>query len=258
MRYHITIRKDYWRSVFPEWPSLTPSDQRALQELEIGKMNEFLSSENGVLFTPGLHIPGVPDELRHLVVVYPLFEHPSLDLIAQERDEQITKHGFTPEHDDALDAGQLEEAAAALLTEDPERWPAHLSRDIFHRASEKPTLNRLAVAAALIAAEMDRIIRADKVIVKALTLPGPNTPGVGDQVRLADDVKDQMERAGLATSTATLSLSGTVHHIIGIAVKLDPNDNPVRVADIGYGVQVPLSACERVQPTYSNIGDEQE
>lgn len=184
----------------------------------------------------------------------------SLDLIAQERDEQITKHGFTPEHDDALDAGQLEEAAAALLTEDPIRWPAQLDQLIFHRASEKRTLNRLAVAAALIAAEMDRIIRADKVDPKSLTLtlPGPNTPAVGDQVRLADDVKDQMERAGLATSSATLSLSGTVHHIIGIAVKLDPNNNPVRVADIGYGVQVPLSACQRVQPTYSNIGDEQE
>ena len=80
--------------------------------------------------------------------------------IALERKEQVEKHGFTAQHDDLFDGAQLEDAARAVLNEDPDQWPKGMNSELFFRASEKPTRERLVVAAALLVAEIDRIDRA--------------------------------------------------------------------------------------------------
>lgn len=83
-----------------------------------------------------------------------------IELIAEERQRQITQEGWTPEHDDGHIDGELAIEAA--------RWAAE-GTDIAcddngmcgtanHRDS-KPRLRQLAIAGALIAAEIDRLNR---------------------------------------------------------------------------------------------------
>lgn len=106
-----------------------------------------------------------------------------IEIIAEERRRQISEEGWTPEHDDQHTDGELAEAASTyaascnLSTRLPEmingkefprkvtvlrhtRWP--FDYDWF-----KPTPNdrvrELAKAGALIAAEIDRLKRLEKV-----------------------------------------------------------------------------------------------
>jgi len=92
-----------------------------------------------------------------------------IELIAQERERQITYSGYTAEHDDKHDKGELASAACYFA------WPIELG--ISHRqivASDlypwnwseghadreyKPRIRQLAIAGALIAAEIDRLQR---------------------------------------------------------------------------------------------------
>jgi hypothetical protein len=88
-----------------------------------------------------------------------------IELIAQERQEQIEKHGRTVELDVANNRGrQLSEAAAVLATElfqnnrrrlamMPDNWDEELS----FKMCRKGRVERLAIAGALIAAEIDRL-----------------------------------------------------------------------------------------------------
>ena len=87
-----------------------------------------------------------------------------LDAIAKERREQIEKHGYTEQHDAEHIGGELESAAAAVLTEDIELWPKRWGRERFLQITEKSTRDRLAVTGAFLAAEIDRIDRELAVI----------------------------------------------------------------------------------------------
>lgn len=90
-----------------------------------------------------------------------------IDLIADERQRQMDVEGWTPEHDDAHRHGELAKAAAvyALLGTDAETkegddrsaWP--WSPQWFKPSTP---IRDLVKAGALIAAEIDRIQRADK------------------------------------------------------------------------------------------------
>lgn len=88
-------------------------------------------------------------------------------LIAEERQKQIDKHGFTAEHHadhpDWYNNKQLTQAAVSLLlpdlvphdlvTEIPTNWDAHWFSNLMNRDHEE----RLIIAGALIAAELDRL-----------------------------------------------------------------------------------------------------
>jgi hypothetical protein len=93
----------------------------------------------------------------------------ALGLISGERMRQIEVEGFTEQHDDTHVKGELGQAAAcysimaALQVEHghlppcfiPKQWP-------FHRSYWKPSpdpLRNLAIAGALVAAEIDRLHR---------------------------------------------------------------------------------------------------
>jgi hypothetical protein len=90
-----------------------------------------------------------------------------IELIAEERQRQIEKEGWTPEHDAHHDTGDLALAAAAYASAElyrrttsegydntPHIWP-------FERKWWKPTpenrIRELQKAGALIAAEIDRL-----------------------------------------------------------------------------------------------------
>ena len=88
-----------------------------------------------------------------------------IELIAQERKEQIEKHGRTVESDIEINkAYQLTEVAAILSTEKarsskqrfsmmPDDWDDIISL----KMCRKPRKQRLIIAGALIAAELDKI-----------------------------------------------------------------------------------------------------
>lgn len=95
-----------------------------------------------------------------------------IDLISSERKRQIESEGYTPEHDDAHDKGELADAACTLAMSDrifeelESRFASrlHLLQFMwpFEIESYKATDERiesLAKAGALIAAEIDRLQR---------------------------------------------------------------------------------------------------
>ena len=101
--------------------------------------------------------------------------------ILKERQRQISKEGWTPEHDDRHDAGELLDAAIAyaascrpLEKEEPivriatgenfvhwhDPWPWNEEYDHRKRRSKKwNARRRLVIAGALLAAEIDRLDR---------------------------------------------------------------------------------------------------
>lgn len=87
-------------------------------------------------------------------------------MIAAERARQQSEEGWTPEHDDEHDAGELARAAEAYLfryddgarATMPGMWPARW-HSRYWKPSDDPVRN-LVKAGALIAAEIDRLLRA--------------------------------------------------------------------------------------------------
>jgi len=99
-----------------------------------------------------------------------------IELIAIERQEQLTKHGRTIKYDTNFNVHyQLSQAASVLVYNDPEELDASIaeadderydfshvcppmwSEAIFNRIMNKPYMDRLIIAGTLIAAEIDRL-----------------------------------------------------------------------------------------------------
>jgi|CXWL01.1.fsa_nt_gi hypothetical protein len=81
-----------------------------------------------------------------------------IELIAKERQEQLGKHNRAIEMDvSENDMKQLRWAAQALITEMEEDFPFDWGAETWKRLMAKPEIERLAIAGALIAAEIDRI-----------------------------------------------------------------------------------------------------
>lgn len=91
-----------------------------------------------------------------------------IELIAQERAEQIEKHNRTTEADVQQNANcELSQAAVLLAMDDEYRkaltvptdnyCPAGWNIDLWRKMVDKPYKERLIIAGALIAAELDRI-----------------------------------------------------------------------------------------------------
>ena len=97
-----------------------------------------------------------------------------IELIAEERQRQISQEGWTPEHDDGHTGGEMADAAVCYIEtatlqdvvdipyvsvrDTPEGWPWDYE---WWKPSEDPIRN-LVKAGALIAAEIDRLQRKEK------------------------------------------------------------------------------------------------
>ena len=81
-----------------------------------------------------------------------------IELIAQERKEQIEKHGRTVAYDIAENhSGRLTDAAYGLIIHKYAFMPDNWDREIVNKMLAKSYKDRLVIAGALIAAEIDRI-----------------------------------------------------------------------------------------------------
>lgn len=94
-----------------------------------------------------------------------------VSLIAQERWEQIHKHGFDETNDEDYDRGQLVQAACFCIDKYIESaygvmaihdWPYGWGSEFKNKILAKNHKGKLKVAGAFIAAEIDRIIRKEK------------------------------------------------------------------------------------------------
>lgn len=96
-----------------------------------------------------------------------------IELIAEERQRQIKQEGWTPEHDDEQESGELALAAACYAVEGDDAgcfvaepvmgedaWPWSPEWD---KRKKHDRVRRLAIAGALIAAEIDRLQRAARL-----------------------------------------------------------------------------------------------
>lgn len=79
-----------------------------------------------------------------------------IERIRKERIEQIVKHGKI---DDIKDNpyGQLKDAAMYILSADPSYWPLAWNESWKEKFDKKDQIEKLVVAGALIAAEIDRL-----------------------------------------------------------------------------------------------------
>jgi len=95
----------------------------------------------------------------------PLHQRYGLADVVAERRRQIQKEGWSPEHDDAYERGEMAGAAACYALTNVGHWAAGPAIDQFWPWDEawwKPSGNRrnLVKAAALLLAEIERIDRA--------------------------------------------------------------------------------------------------
>lgn len=93
-----------------------------------------------------------------------------INLIAAERRRQINREGYNSAHDDAHNLGELASAAAAYAVASTKgRYEAHALWP-WDKREFKPrdAVSNLARAGALIAAEIDRLLRADKTPTKQI------------------------------------------------------------------------------------------
>jgi hypothetical protein len=85
-----------------------------------------------------------------------------IDMIIQERNDQLTIHNFTVENDVKTHPnGELLRFAHYLISADNAYFPNGFSKDYVHQFFMQPRLKQLAIAAACIAAEIDRLIAVE-------------------------------------------------------------------------------------------------
>lgn len=83
----------------------------------------------------------------------------AIELISKERAEQLNKHKRTIEKDvEENPSEEIKEGAVAILLQDWEQFPGTWNNDLCAKMMNKPYKGRLIIAAALLAAEIDRLI----------------------------------------------------------------------------------------------------
>lgn len=82
-----------------------------------------------------------------------------IELIAKERQEQIEKHGFTLGHDIQVhsDDEALIDCARYLISDNEMFYPEDWGMKTLEKLRTKTEIEKLVVAGALIAAEIDRL-----------------------------------------------------------------------------------------------------
>lgn len=84
-----------------------------------------------------------------------------VELIAEERQEQIKKHGHTAEKDDLKVDEELVGVARYILFANNDYLPKGYDRDDIMQIFTRPRIEQLAIAGAMLAAEIDRLQRLE-------------------------------------------------------------------------------------------------
>lgn len=156
-----------------------------------------------------------------------------IELIAEERQKQIDKHGFTgkhhAEHPEWYNEGQLTIAASRLsnFTAYGMREPNNWSREWWENMCDRPYEERLKIAGALIAAELDR--RLSEIESKTIMTKK-------EAIEIMKSGK-WVKHAFFGTKERmTIRPDGRIHFEDGYAVHIDTffEDRPGQAWDDGY------------------------
>jgi hypothetical protein len=94
-----------------------------------------------------------------------------IELITQEREEQINKHGWSLKNDTDYLHNELIKAALFAINPEQFEWPFYWHEDFRNKIINKPNaIERLKIAGALIAAEIDRIQLKGEIKDDGLTI----------------------------------------------------------------------------------------
>jgi hypothetical protein len=85
-----------------------------------------------------------------------------IELIAKERQEQIERHGFLPDGDLKYEKGELLHFADYMIFSNNVKLPNCFNTDIINHLHTKSRIEQLAVAGALLAAEIDRRLLVER------------------------------------------------------------------------------------------------
>lgn len=99
-----------------------------------------------------------------------------IELIAEERQEQITKHGYSADRDDNYMNAELQVAAEACIIADDGDFPANWDLVLVQKMCDKDDIQRFITAGALYLAEKDRIDRRIKEIAAYIDRLQNQTP----------------------------------------------------------------------------------
>ena len=242
MKYTITIDDRFWPTVHSDWSSLTSEEKRQRKEKFLKDLEVFLNTGSAL---EDLEANGVQVKNYVQVIHQMTLARDGADLIIAERNEQLQKHGYDATHDDALVNDELVDAAIALLTEDPVRWPEGLDRKVFNNASEKDTVGRLTVAGAFVAAEVDRLLRARAA--NGGVSPAPVLPEVGTLVRARRGLHDRLIRLGVSHDEAGF-LGSLVERPSLTVLGSRIDDDGTAWVEVGEHMWIPLSHCVVLPP----------
>lgn len=84
-----------------------------------------------------------------------------LDLVAQERKEQIEKHGYTIVNDQQYQNNELVKAALFCTAPQVFEWPQFWSTKFRYKIEHKSRIQQLVCAASFLIAEIDRELNSD-------------------------------------------------------------------------------------------------
>ena len=85
-----------------------------------------------------------------------------IELITKERNEQIEKHKWNENHDNCHIQEELVDCAMYAMTGNPAHYPVGWDKYYRQKIFKKGRIHQLKGAGALIAAEIDRLIRLEK------------------------------------------------------------------------------------------------
>lgn len=166
--------------------------------------------------THWMPLPPPPEILGVRAATAPATPPDGIALIAAERQRQTTVEGWTPEHDDSHDDSQL--LSAAIVYAERVRLPESFASTLppmwpwaakWWKPSADPIRN-LVKAGALIAAEIDRLNRADSgEVSQPATPPGETAapPDAYDFIGEAQRVIEAIEPTRGATTTVVCALT---------------------------------------------------
>ena len=80
-----------------------------------------------------------------------------IELISEERNEQIEKHGWSIENDSDYGSGQLLKAALFCINQTLFEWPWNWTEQFRKKIIQNDRISQLKKAGAFIAAEIDRL-----------------------------------------------------------------------------------------------------
>jgi len=85
------------------------------------------------------------------------FPKNGVELISEERKEQIQKHGWNIENDSHYENEELLQAAVYCISQEIEEWPTGWNTFFQDKILSKDRIGQLKVAGAFVAAEIDRL-----------------------------------------------------------------------------------------------------